>query len=295
MQPYLDVCRKVLQEGNARSDRTGTGTLSYFGLQYEHDLSNGFPLLTTKDMSEQFSKIVAELLWFLRGDTRLDFLLEHNVGIWDADAHRAYRLAGGTLSLSEFRHKLRTDQSFLKAHGNLGKIYGHQWRSWGAEGFDQIKQLEHELKVNPYSRRLLVSAWNVSDLAEMALPPCHVMWQCYVEEKADGSYLHLKLYQRSGDLFLGVPFNIASYALLLKMLAQVCGLKPGRIIHSFGDVHIYQNHMEQMQEQVNRMPLLLPQVELVNRGQALDEFELSDFIITGYNPHGPLTGSLSVG
>ncbi len=295
MKQYIELCKEVLESGNFRSDRTGTGTLSYFGSQYEHDLSAGFPLLTTKDMSEQFDKIVGELLWFLRGDTNLKYLHDLGIGIWDADAHRVYRGKGGTLNLKEFRHKLRTSESFMSEHGSLGKIYGHQWRSWGLTGFDQVMEIVRQLKEDPYSRRMLVNAWNVSDIPFMALPPCHVLWQVYVEENEDGHFLHLKVYQRSGDLLLGVPFNLASYALLLIMLAQVAGLKPGRIIHSFGDVHIYENHLAQVEEQVLRKPYPLPTVKIKNRGQAIDEFVPSDFELQGYQSHGAIKGSLSVG
>ncbi|MDE7125925.1 MAG: thymidylate synthase [Muribaculaceae bacterium] len=254
MKQYLDLLRHILENGTDRSDRTGTGTRSVFGYQMRFDLSDGFPLLTTKKL--HLRSIIYELLWFLKGDTNVRYLQEHGVRIWN---------------------------EWADADGNLGPVYGSQWRSWpdGRGGtIDQISKVVEQIKNNPDSRRLLVSAWNVADVDHMALPPCHTMFQFYV---ADGR-LSLQLYQRSADTFLGVPFNIASYALLLMMVAQVTGLEPGEFIHILGDAHIYHNHFEQVREQLARQPRQLPRMMINPEVKDIFGFEYEDFSLTDYDP-----------
>jgi thymidylate synthase len=252
---YLDLVQRILDHGAAKSDRTGTGTLSLFGEQMRFDLAQGFPLVTTKKI--HVKSVIHELLWFLQGATNTQYLREHGVTIWDEWA----------------------DQ-----RGELGPVYGYQWRSWPTpEGrhIDQIKQVIEELKTFPDSRRLLVSAWNVADVPKMALAPCHAFFQFYV---ADGK-LSCQLYQRSADVFLGVPFNIASYALLTLMVAQVCDFKPGEFVHTFGDVHLYLNHIEQAREQLRRVPRPLPKIKLNPDIRDILDFKYEDFVLEGYDPH----------
>jgi len=294
MRQYKDLCRQILKYGEFRKDRTGTGTISLFGPQIEVDLTQGFPLLTTKDMSKRFKAIVHELLWFLRGDSHIRYLVTNGVNIWNADAHRLYREKGGSLSLPEFSKRLTEDPSFLEEHGDLGPVYGVQWRRWesGDSSIDQVMQVIEDIKRNPYSRRHIVSAWNVVYLEQMALPPCHVLFQFYVRKD---EFLDCKLYQRSADVFLGVPFNIASYALLTAIIATLTGLRPGRFIHTFGDAHIYLNHVEQIKIQLEREEYPLPELRIRYRGQALEEFQLEDFELMGYQSHPELKGQLSVG
>ncbi len=254
MQAYHDLLRRALDEGTRKSDRTGTGTLSVFGHQMRFDLSQGFPLVTTKKL--HLKSIIHELLWFLAGDTNIAYLKENGVSIWD---------------------------EWADAQGNLGPVYGRQWRSWeGADGrtHDQIKWLLDEIKRNPDSRRLVISAWNVADLDKMKLAPCHCLFQFYV---ADGR-LSCQLSQRSADIFLGVPFNIASYALLTHMIAQVCGLQPGDFVHSFGDAHLYLNHLDQAREQLSRTPRALPQLRLNPAVKSLFDFRYEDISIEAYDP-----------
>ncbi|MGH7026224.1 thymidylate synthase [Brevundimonas sp.] len=253
---YLNLLRDILDNGVRRDDRTGTGTLGVFGRQIRFDLSKGFPLLTTKKLHTR--SIFMELLWFLRGDTNIGWLKENGVGIWD---------------------------EWADANGDLGPVYGKQWRSWAApngHSIDQIQKLIHGLKTNPNSRRHIVSAWNPADVDDMALPPCHCLFQFFV---ADGK-LSCQLYQRSADVFLGVPFNIASYALLTMMLAQVVGLEPGDFVHTFGDAHLYLNHLEQAELQLTRQPLALPTLTVAPKSD-LFAYELSDFVLTDYQswPH----------
>ncbi|MGH8081606.1 MAG: thymidylate synthase [Lysobacter sp.] len=254
MQAYLDLLRHVLEHGTEKSDRTGTGTRSVFGWQLRFDLNAGFPLLTTKKL--HLRSIVHELLWFLKGETNIAYLKDHKVGIWD---------------------------EWADANGELGPVYGKQWRSWaGADGaaIDQIRWVVDEIKRNPDSRRLIVSAWNVADLPKMALMPCHALFQFYV---ADGK-LSCQLYQRSGDIFLGVPFNIASYALLTHMVAQVCGLGVGDFVHTLGDAHLYSNHFEQAHEQLARTPRALPTLKLNAEVKDIFGFAFEDIAIEGYDP-----------
>jgi len=264
MKQYLDLLQHVMTHGTDKHDRTGTGTRSVFGYQLRCNLADGFPLLTTKKV--HLKSIIYELLWFLRGDTNVRWLQEHGVRIWNEWA----------------------DQD-----GNLGPVYGHQWRSWpdGTGGsIDQIAQVIDQIKHNPDSRRLMVSAWNVSEVSSMALPPCHTMFQFYV---ANGT-LSLQLYQRSADLFLGVPFNIASYALLLMMVAQVTGLQAGEFIHTFGDAHIYRNHFEQVREQLTRTPRALPVMRLNKAVTDINDFKYEDFTLEGYDPWPTIKGTVSV-
>ncbi|WP_462411943.1 thymidylate synthase [Neobacillus sp. Marseille-QA0830] len=264
MKQYLDLCKHVLKDGVVKDDRTGTGTISTFGYQMRFNFEDGFPLLTTKKL--HLKSIIHELLWFLKGDTNVRYLQENGVRIWN---------------------------EWADENGDLGPVYGHQWRSWtGADGtvVDQISELINQIKTNPNSRRLLVNAWNVAEIDKMALPPCHCMFQFYV---ADGK-LSCQLYQRSADLFLGVPFNIASYALLTMMIAQVCDLKPGEFIHTFGDVHIYKNHLEQVKLQLQREPRPLPTMTLNPNVKELFSFSYDDFTLENYNPHPAIKGVVSV-
>ncbi len=264
LKQYLDLCKHVLENGTVKGDRTGTGTISTFGYQMRFDLEEGFPLVTTKKL--HLKSIIYELLWFLNGDTNVRYLQENGVRIWN---------------------------EWADDNGELGPIYGHQWRSWtGADGntVDQISELIQQIKTNPNSRRLLVNAWNVAEINKMALPPCHCMFQFYV---ADGK-LSCQLYQRSADVFLGVPFNIASYALLTMMIAQVCGLKPGEFIHTFGDVHIYQNHIEQVKLQLTREPRKLPTLTINPDVKDIFSYQFGDFTLENYDPHPHIKGVVSV-
>ncbi len=255
MRQYLYLMQRVLDHGTRKDDRTGTGTLSIFGAQLRFDLAAGFPLLTTKKV--HLKSLIHELLWFLRGDTNVKYLRDHGVTIWD---------------------------EWADANGELGPVYGYQWRSWpAADGrhIDQISQVLEQIRKTPASRRLIVSAWNVADLDKMALMPCHAFFQFYV---ADGK-LSCQLYQRSADLFLGVPFNIASYALLTLMVAQVCDLKPGDFVHTFGDTHLYLNHLDQAHEQLSRAPRALPTMRLNPAVKNLFDFKYEDFTLENYDPH----------
>lgn len=264
MKQYLDLIKHVMENGTLKGDRTGTGTRSVFGYQLRCNLEDGFPLLTTKKV--HLKSIIYELLWFLKGDTNVRWLQEHGVRIWN---------------------------EWADENGELGPVYGHQWRSWpDYEGgtIDQIAKVVEDIKNNPNSRRHIVSAWNVAEVNRMALPPCHSLFQFYV---ADGK-LSLQLYQRSADLFLGVPFNIASYALLLMMVAQVTGLKPGEFVHTFGDAHIYTNHFEQVQLQLTREPRKLPVMKLNPEVKDLLDFTYEDFTLEGYDPHPAIKGIVSV-
>ncbi len=264
MQQYLDLMRRILDEGAEKTDRTGTGTKSVFGHQMRFDLSTTFPLLTTKKL--HLRSIIHELLWFLTGDTNIKYLHENKVTIWD-----------------EWADDL----------GNLGPVYGHQWRKWeSADGriIDQITQVIEQIKANPDSRRLIVSAWNVGDIDRMALPPCHLLFQFYVAE----GKLSCQLYQRSADVFLGVPFNIASYSLLCMMMAQVCGLKPGEFVHTLGDAHLYSNHLEQTMLQLSRDPRKLPRMVINPEVDNLFEFAFDDFELVDYDPHPHIKAPVAV-
>lgn len=264
MQQYIELLNKVLDEGIEKSDRTGTGTKSLFGYQMRFNLADGFPLLTTKKL--HLKSILVELLWFLRGETNIAFLKQHNVSIWD---------------------------EWADENGDLGPVYGKQWRSWlAADGrvIDQISQVENDIRKNPDSRRLIVNAWNVADIENMALPPCHLMFQFYV---ADGK-LSCQLYQRSADLFLGVPFNIASYALLTMMMAKTTGLEPGEFIHTLGDVHIYNNHIDKARLQASRPPRPLPKIRISRTPESVVAFEYADFELIDYDPHPHISAKVAV-
>ena len=264
MKQYLDLMRTILEEGHYKADRTGTGTYSLFGYQMRFDLQKGFPLLTTKKL--HLRSIIYELLWFLRGDTNIQYLHDHGVSIWD---------------------------EWADENGDLGPVYGKQWRSWEAPDgrvIDQITSLIGQIKRNPDSRRLLVSAWNPADVDQMALPPCHTMFQFYV----NNGELSCQLYQRSADVFLGVPFNIASYALLTMMMAQVCGLKAKDFVHTFGDAHIYSNHVEQAKLQLSRDPRPLPQMRINPDVKSIFDFQYEDFTLENYDPHPHIKADVAV-
>lgn len=286
------MCRYILEHGEDRPDRTGTGTRSVFGYQTRYDLREGFPLLTTKKM--YLRPIAEELLWFIKGDTNIKYLVERNVKIWNEwpyeDFKKSEDFNGETLE--EFVEKIKNDDDFAKKHGNLGPVYGAQWRNFNNEGTDQLMKLIDSLKNNPFSRRHIISAWNPSQVDEMALPPCHTLMQFYVS--SDKKYLSCQLYQRSADTFLGVPFNIASYALLTCMLAQVCGYEPKEFIHTIGDAHIYKNHFDVVKTQIEREPLPLPRLVLNKDIDNLFDFKIEDIKLEGYQSHGPLKGKVSV-
>ena len=290
MQQYLDLCRHVLEHGEKREDRTGTGTISTFGYQMRFDLTKGFPLLTTKKVF--YRGIFEELLWFLSGNTNIKPLVDKKVGIWNEWPYDKYSKSldfkGETLE--EFIEKIRGDQEFADKYGNLGPVYGKQWRDFN--GVDQISQLIEGIKNNPFSRRHLVVAYNPSEVKDMALPPCHSLFQFYVS--ADGKKLSCQLYQRSGDVFLGVPFNIASYSLLLAMVAQVCDLEPYEFVHTFGDVHIYLNHLDQINEQLSRTPRPLPKLVLNKDVKNIFDFKYEDIKIEDYDPYPAIKGAVSV-
>ncbi len=264
MVQYLDLLRLVLEHGRHKADRTGTGTCAVFGAQARFDLAQGFPLLTTKKL--HLRSIIHELLWFLKGDTNVGYLREHGVTIWD---------------------------EWADAKGDLGRIYGAQWCDWrtsDGRSIHQIDEVIEQIRANPDSRRLIVSAWNVGELDRMALPPCHTLFQFFVQEGA----LSCQLYQRSADLFLGVPFNVASYALLTMMVAQVCGLCPGTFVHTFGDLHLYRNHLEQARLQLTREPRELPRMRLNPAVTNIHEFKFEDFELVGYHPHPAIKAPIAV-
>lgn len=264
MKQYLDLLNRILSEGTRKEDRTGTGTISVFGHQMRFNLEEGFPLLTTKKL--HLKSIIYELLWFLQGNTNVKYLQDHGVRIWN---------------------------EWADENGELGPVYGHQWRSWpdyNGGVIDQISNVVEQIKKNPDSRRLIVSAWNVAEVDSMALPPCHTLFQFYVAE----GKLSLQLYQRSADTFLGVPFNIASYALLLQMMAQVAGLKPGEFVHTTGDTHVYTNHLEQVQLQLTRAPRTLPVMRINPEVKSIFDFQYEDFVLENYDPWPHIAGKVSV-
>lgn len=261
MKQYLDLLQDIMDNGVDKLDRTGVGTRSVFGRQMRFDLSKGFPLVTTKKV--HLKSIIHELLWFIKGSTNIKYLQDNGVRIWN---------------------------EWADENGDLGPVYGSQWRSWNGEGIDQLAEVIDKLKHNPNDRRMIVSAWNVGKIAEMRLPPCHMMFQFYVA----GNKLSCMLYQRSCDMFLGVPFNIASYALLTMMIAQVCGLEPGEFIHTLGDTHIYHNHFEQVREQLSRQPLPLPVMKLNPAVKNIDDFTYDDFTLEGYESYGKLAAPVAV-
>ncbi len=290
MQQYLDLCKHILENGETRKDRTGTGTISTFGYQMRFNLQEGFPLLTTKKVF--YRGIFEELLWFLSGSTNIKPLVDKKVGIWNEWPYKDYSnskdFKGETLE--EFVEKIRNDQEFADKYGNLGPVYGKQWRDFN--GVDQIKELIENIKKDPFSRRHMVVAYNPAELKDMALPPCHSLFQFYVS--SDGKKLSCQLYQRSGDVFLGVPFNIASYSLLLAMVAQVCDLEPYEFVHTFGDAHIYLNHVDQIHEQLSRTPRKLPKLVLNPEVKDIFDFKYEDIKIEDYDPYPAIKGAVSV-
>ena len=297
MKQYLDLLSRIRTEGVVRGDRTGTGTRSVFGHQMRFDLGEGFPLLTTKRVF--LRGVIRELLWFLAGDTNIRYLVEHDVHIWDNDAYRFYgetcaRRGAAPVDREAFlAGVLRGDEPFAGYRfGDLNRVYGYQWRSWPLPGggvIDQIASAVELIRRNPESRRIVVSAWNVADVEAMALPPCHVLFQFYVAE----GRLSCQLYQRSADTFLGVPFNIASYALLTMMTAQVCGLRPGEFVHTLGDAHLYLNHLAQADEQLARTPRPLPRMRLNPDVRSLFDFRYDDFTLEGYDPWPAIRAEMS--
>lgn len=314
-QQYLQLLRDVLDKGARKEDRTGTGTISTFGYQMRFDLSEGFPLLTTKRVP--FKLVASELLWFIKGDTNIRYLLKHNNNIWnewafkkwaESDAyngpdmtdfglrsqHDALFAAQYEEQMNIFKARVLAEDDFAARYGELGNVYGKQWRDWKTsrgESIDQLQSVVSDIKSNPDSRRLIVSAWNPEDVpTNMALPPCHTMFQFYVSQ----GRLSCQLYQRSGDIFLGVPFNIASYALLTHLIAHECGLEAGEFIHTLGDAHIYLNHLDQIQEQLAREPRQLPKLRIKTEGKSLFETELEDIALDNYEPHPGIKAPVAV-
>ena len=301
MQQYLDLVRHIRDHGVKKEDRTGTGTVSIFGHQMRFDLAHGFPLVTSKKV--HLKSILHELLWFIRGDTNIRYLVENGVGIWNDWPYQNWlRETGQDTSLEmyspewravmkEFIEKIKTDRDFAAQYGDLGPVYGKQWRNFG--GVDQLTQLIEDIKSNPDSRRLIVSAWNPQDIPVMVksgLPPCHSLFQFYV---VDGK-LSCQLYQRSADVFLGAPFNIASYAILTMMIAQVSGLGLGDFVHTFGDAHLYLNHMDQVEEQLSRSTFDLPTMKINSQVTSLFDFVFDDFELQNYQSHGPIAAPVAV-
>ncbi len=313
MQAYLDLVEKVLNEGHRKEDRTGVGTLSLFGYQMRFDLNQGFPLLTTKRVP--FSLVKSELLWFLRGDSNIRYLLEHQNHIWDEWAFEKYVASedyrGPDMTdfglraeqdpkfkkvyqeeMSKFQQKVLADQEFAEKYGDLGRVYGRQWRSWqkrDGQTIDQISQVIENIRNHPDSRRLIVSAWNPEDVPDMALPPCHTLFQFYVQDQK----LSCQLYQRSADIFLGVPFNIASYALLTHLIARETGLEVGEFVHTLGDAHLYLNHLDQAKTLLQRQPRPLPQLEITSN-RPLDQLEMEDIQLHNYQPHPTIKAPIAV-
>ncbi len=287
MKQYLEFLDHILEKGSNKPDRTNTGIISTFGYQMRFDLSEGFPLLTTKKV--HLKSIIHELLWFVKGDTNLKYLADNKVRIWNEWPYRKFINSPdyNNETMKEYIELIKSDDGFAKKHGDLGPVYGKQWRDFS--GYDQLGNVISEIKNNPNSRRLIVSAWNPPQLKDMALPPCHLLFQFYVN---DGK-LSLQLYQRSGDAFLGVPFNIASYALLLMMVAEVCNLEVGDFVHTVGDAHIYLNHLEQVNLQLSRTPRKLPRM-IIKHHDNIEDYQFDDFVLTDYNPHPVIKGKVAI-
>ncbi len=290
MKSYLDLCKYVLENGTLKKDRTGTGTISTFGYQLRCDLSKGFPLLTTKKV--YYKAVLGELLWFISGSTNIRPLVLQNIRIWNEWPYEAYKKSKDyrNETMDEFIQKIKDDEDFANKYGNLGPVYGKQWRDFF--GVDQLLEVEKSIKENPFSRRHIICAWNPAQIDQMALPPCHAFVQFYVS--GDGKKLSCQLYQRSADLFLGVPFNIASYATLLIMMAHVCNLEPGDFVHTFGDVHIYTNHIDQIKTQLERTPRELPKLIIKRKVNSILDFKYEDFEVVGYDPYPKIEGKVSV-
>ena len=288
MKCYLDLCKHILENGTLKKDRTGTGTYSVFGYQLRCNLEEGFPLLTTKKV--HLKSIIHELLWFIQGDTNIKYLVDNDVRIWNEWPFEAYKKSSEYQGedLKEFAVKVKESAEFAKKWGDLGPVYGKQWRDFG--GVDQLENLVNDLKNNPTSRRLIISAWNPPLIGQMALPPCHAFMQFYV----NNGELSCQLYQRSADIFLGVPFNIASYSLFTMMLAQVCGLKAKWFVHTMGDAHIYTNHFEQIDLQLSREPKKLPIMKINPNVTSIYDFKYEDFTLEGYDPHPLIKGVVAV-
>lgn len=287
MKQYLDFLQHILNKGEEKPDRTNTGIISTFGYQMRFDLRDGFPLLTTKRV--HFKSVVHELLWFIKGDTNIKYLVDNDVRIWNEWPYQNFKnhedYNGETQD--EFVARIKSDADFAEKHGKLGPVYGKQWRDFN--GFDQLAKTIENIKNNPESRRLIISSWNPPQIKDMALPPCHMMFQFYVS----GNKLSLQMYQRSADAFLGVPFNIASYALLLALVAKVTGLEACEFVHTIGDAHIYLNHLEQVKTQLAREPRQLPKLKIVNRIN-IEDFTYEDIVLENYNPHPTIKGKVAV-
>ncbi|ATZ18103.1 thymidylate synthase [Mesoplasma melaleucae] len=288
MKQYIELVNEILKDGEKRDDRTNTGTISKFGVQKRYDLRKGFPLLTTKKVF--YKAIFHEMLWFIKGDTNIKYLVNNNVKIWNEWPYDNFKKSQkfNNETLQEFVERLKTDDAFCAKWGDLGPVYGKQWRDFG--GVDQFVKLINDIKTNPYSRRHIVSAWNPAEVDNMLLPPCHSFWQVYVSK--DG-WLDLQLYQRSGDVFLGVPFNIASYALLMELIAKECGLKARYFVHTIGDAHIYLNHLNQINEQLKREPLPLCKIK-INTDKSIFDIKFEDIEIQDYQSHAKITGEVAV-
>lgn len=289
MKQYLELMKFVLENGEQRDDRTGTGTRGVFGYQMRFNLQDGFPLLTTKKV--HFASIAKELLWFISGNTNIKWLVDNNVRIWNEWPYATYVKSqdyqGETLS--EFVHKIRNDADFAQKHGDLGPVYGKQWRDFN--GVDQLKDVIDQIKTNPMSRRIILSAWNPAEVPHMALPPCHAFLQFYVSSSGK---LSLQLYQRSADIFLGVPFNIASYALMVHMIAKVCDLEVGDFVHTIGDAHIYNDHIDVVNTQLSRDPKQLPKLVINGNQKSIEDFKFEDFELIAYDPHPLIKAKVSV-
>jgi thymidylate synthase len=288
MKQYLDLIKEILDKGEKRSDRTGVGTISRFGVQSRYDLRDGFPLVTTKKLYVR--GIIHEMLWFIKGDTNIRYLVDNKVNIWNEWPFEIFKKSSdyNNETLAEFVEKIKSDDEFAKVYGDLGPVYGKQWRDFN--GVDQFDELIEGLKKNPFSRRHIISAWNPAEVKDMALPPCHSLFQFYVS--SDG-FIDLQLYQRSGDTFLGIPFNIASYSLLLTLVGLECNLKPRFFIHTIGDAHIYQNHLEQVNLQLTREPKPLPKIK-INNFTSIYDVKFEDIEIIGYESHPAIKGEVAV-
>lgn len=287
MEEYLKLVKHVLKNGKEKNDRTNTGIISTFGYQMRFNLAEGFPLLTTKKV--HLKSIIHELLWFIKGDTNIKYLVDNNIRIWNEWPYKKFQESKeyNNETIKDFIERIKIDDNFAKKYGDLGPVYGKQWRDFN--GYDQLKTVIEEIKNNPDSRRLIVNSWNASEIDKMALPPCHMMYQFYVNE----GKLSLQLYQRSADVFLGVPFNIASYALLLMLVAKVTNLEPYEFIHTLGDTHIYKNHLNQVKTQLKRIPRELPEIIIKDR-KKIDDFIFSDFTLINYNPYPKIKAKVAV-